>query len=128
MPNKSHVSIEQNACKVCGKPYDTGAILLDKRMRESLDKNTITGWGLCSEHQELADQDYIAMVAVDERKSDKLPNGNITPAGAWRIGPIAHITREVFSQIFDTDPEGHEVMFCELGVIQQLEAMSQGAK
>jgi len=47
MNDKSHVSLEQRVCLVCGTTFDTGAILLDKRLRQHLDRHTVTGWGLC---------------------------------------------------------------------------------
>ena len=40
MPDKSHVSMEQHRCIVCGQDYDTGAILLDKRMRQAVNEIT----------------------------------------------------------------------------------------
>lgn len=51
MNEKSHVSLEQRVCLVCGSPYDTVSILLDKRLRARMNEKTITGRGLCSEHQ-----------------------------------------------------------------------------
>ena len=36
MDEKSHVSLEQHACLVCGVSFDTGSILLDKRLRASM--------------------------------------------------------------------------------------------
>ncbi|MBA0457816.1 hypothetical protein D7Y57_17025 [Stenotrophomonas maltophilia] len=35
MSDKSHVSLEQHVCLVCGARFDTGAILLDKRLRSN---------------------------------------------------------------------------------------------
>lgn len=125
--NKSFVSLEQCACSVCGQPYDTGAILLDKRMRDKFDKTTITGWGLCQEHQELFDKGYIALVAVDESKSNKLPNGNISPEDAWRLGPVAHITREAFNGIFNVEAGERPAVFCQEEVIEALAAMQEGS-
>ncbi|HHW2678374.1 hypothetical protein [Pseudomonas aeruginosa] len=55
MNDKSHVSLEQHVCLVCGTGFDTGAILLDKRLRASMERHTATGWGLCPEHQKLSD-------------------------------------------------------------------------
>lgn len=43
MSEKSHVSLEQHACLVCGTTFDTGAILLDKRLRASMERHTATG-------------------------------------------------------------------------------------
>ena len=47
MGTKSHVGMEQNVCPVCGKAFDTGTILLDRRLRNSLERKTVTGWSLC---------------------------------------------------------------------------------
>src|SRR3546814_1103109 len=49
MHDKSHVSLEQHVCLVCGTAFDTGAILLDKRLRASMERHTKTGWGLREE-------------------------------------------------------------------------------
>ena len=51
MNDKSHVSLEQHVCLVCGAGFDTGTILLDKRLRASMERHTAIGWGLCPEHQ-----------------------------------------------------------------------------
>ena len=48
MSEKSYVSLKQGACLVCGRPYDTGSILLDLRLRASMACHTVTGWGLRS--------------------------------------------------------------------------------
>ncbi len=45
MHDKSHVSLEQHVCLVCGTAFDTGAVLLDKRLRASMERHTATGWG-----------------------------------------------------------------------------------
>jgi hypothetical protein len=44
MNDKSHASLEQHVCLVRGKAFDTGAILLDKRLRASMEHHTATGW------------------------------------------------------------------------------------
>ena len=43
--DKSHVSMERRVCRVCGREYDTGAILLDRRLKKSMDRHTLTGGG-----------------------------------------------------------------------------------
>ena len=69
MNDKSHVSLEQHVCLVCGTAFDTGAILLDKRLRASMERHTATGWGLCPEHQKLADDGFVALVECDPQRS-----------------------------------------------------------
>lgn len=51
MSDKSHVSLEQHVCLVCGARFDTGAVLLDRRLRASMEYQTVTDWGLCPEHR-----------------------------------------------------------------------------
>jgi uncharacterized protein (DUF1786 family) len=43
MVEKSHVSIEQHVCLICGSAFNTGAILLDRRLRASMEHHTATG-------------------------------------------------------------------------------------
>jgi hypothetical protein len=88
--SKSHVTMEQHKCAVCGKDYDTGALLLDTRLGKRFEMHTVTGWGLCPEHQKLYDDGYVALVGADLAKSKLLSNGNCTPEGAWRTGECKH--------------------------------------
>ena len=84
---KSHVSMEQHQCFICGTLYDTGAILLDRSLRQSMERHTVTGTGLCPEHQQLADDGYIALIVVQ-------------PDGKTRTGGLVHLRREFAEQIF----------------------------
>ncbi len=61
MNDKSHVSLERRVCLVCGTHFDTGSVLLDKRLRASMERYTTTGWGLCAEHQKLFDDGFVAL-------------------------------------------------------------------
>jgi len=74
---KSHVGMEQKVCPVCGTAFDTGTILLDKRLRNSLERKTVTGWDLCPEHAKLWKKGYIALVECDPEKST-FTGGTIT--------------------------------------------------
>ena len=84
---KSHVSMEQHQCFICGTLYETGNILLDKRLKETLERYTVTGTGLCPEHQQLADDGYIALIVVEED-------------GKTRTGNLCHLRREVAEDMF----------------------------
>ena len=85
---KSHVSMEQHQCFICGTIYDTGDILLDKRLKKSLERYTVTGTGLCPEHQQLADSGYIALLVVEGDNQ-------------IRTGELVHLKREVAEQMFN---------------------------
>ena len=123
MNDKSHVSLEQHVCLVCGTAFDTGAILLDKRLRASMNRYTVTGWGLCVEHQKLADDGFVALVECDPRRSGS-PGGRLKPEQAYRTGRLAHIKRHVFAQVFNVLIEANQAcVFVEPGVIEQLQSM-----
>jgi hypothetical protein len=121
--------MEQHICIVCGQPFDTGALLLDKRMRDSMEQHTVTGGGLCPEHDKLFNEGYLALVAADESKSTKEPNGNIKPSGAYRTGAIVHIRREVARRMFNIPvPDDLPMMFCDPEVVTKLEQMMKDSE
>jgi hypothetical protein len=125
MSEKSYVSMERHLCLVCGTEYDTGAILLDRRLRASLDRHTTTGWGLCPEHQRLFDNGFVALVECDPAKSGHPSSADrLKPDQAYRTGRVAHLKRDVFARVFG-DPIDSKLssVFVEPGVIEKLEAM-----
>ena len=125
MNDKSHVSLEQHVCLVCGTTFDTGAILLDKRLRASLERHTSTGWGLCDEHRRLFDEGFVALVECDPERSGK-PTGadHLKPEAAYRTGRLAHLKREAFAGVFNVPLAADQpCVFVEPGVIERLQAM-----
>ena len=122
--SKSHVSMERHVCKVCGQLYDTGAILLDNRLRESMEARTLTGAGLCPEHQKLYDEGYVALVGVDASQSHISANDSIKPEDAYRTGDVAHVRRTVVARIFNVPiADDIPLVFCEPAVITKLQEM-----
>ncbi|HCL4034881.1 ATPase [Pseudomonas aeruginosa] len=126
MNDKSHVSMEQHVCLVCGVAFDTGAILLDKRLRASMERHTATGWGLCAEHQKLADDGFVALVECDpQRSGSPASGGRVKPEQAYRTGRLAHLKREAFAQVFNVPIAADQpCVFVEPGVIEQLQTMT----
>ncbi len=125
MDDTSYVSMEQHLCAVCGVPYDTGNLLLDRRLRASMARHTTTGWGLCPEHQRLHSEGYVALVECDLRRRGDAAVGRMRPEQAYRTGRIAHLRREVFGQVFDVPVAADQAMvFVEPGVIERLQAMT----
>ena len=98
---KSHVSLEQKMCIVTGKPYDTDALLLDRRLKKSMEKYSVTGWGISPEVQEKIDEGYIALVEIDHKKSEKQTDGSIFPQDAYRLGRIAYLKKDVMLELSD---------------------------
>ena len=126
MHDKSHVSLEQHVCLVCGTRFDTGAILLDRRLRASMERHTATGWGLCPEHQKLSDDGFVALVECGpQRSGSPAGDGRVKPEQAYRTGRLAHLKREAFAQVFNVPIAADQpCVFVEPGVIEQLQTMT----
>lgn len=125
MNGKSHVSLEQHVCLVCGTAFDTGAILLDKRLRASMEHHTTTGWSLCPEHQRLFDDGFVALIECDPERSGSAADGLLKPVQAFRTGRLAHLRRSVFAQVFNVSIEATQAcVFVEPGVIDRLQSMT----
>jgi len=122
--NKSYVSLEQHLCVVCATPFDTGSILLDRRLHASMRRHTTTGWGLCPEHQRLHSEGFVALVECDPQRSGALSgDGQMKPEQAYRTGLLAHLRREAFTRVFNVEITADQpVVFVEPGVIEQLQA------
>ena len=126
MNDKSHVSLEQHVCLICGTRFDTGAILLDRRLRASMERHTATGRGLCPEHQKLSDGGFVALVEFDpQRSGSPAGGGRAKPEQAYRTGRLAHLKREAFAQVFNVPIAADQpCVFVEPGVIEQLQTMT----
>lgn len=127
---KSHVSVEQNQCPVCGKAHDTGSILLHKQLKPTLAPTTLTGQSPCPDCVQKYEQGFVAMVGIDAAKST-IPKDatSIHPGDVHRTGDIAHIKHEAYNSLFNqpvpTHPSGQAFMmiFCEQFVIEMLKKM-----
>lgn len=121
---KSHVSMEQKICIVTGKTFDSGALLMDTRMKNSLERHTVTGWGISPEVQDKIDEGFIVLVEIDPDKSENLPNGNISPEGAYRLGRTAYLKESVFKILYpEGDTKKTKVMFVDTKFINYLETI-----
>lgn len=125
MNEKSYVSLEQRVCLVCGVVFDTGNLLLDKRLRASMERHTTTGWGLCAEHQKLFDDGYIALVECDpERSGLSASEDRIKLGDAYRTGPVAHLKREAFAKVFARPLATEQpCVFIDAGVFERLKSL-----
>lgn len=120
--SKSYTAMEKKICIVCAQTYDTGAILLDKRLQESLENPTISGTGICPEHTKMHENGYIALVEIDPTKSKVPAKNNIKQEDAYRTGTVAHIRREVAKEMFDISEEVLEgvMLFTEKAVLDKI--------
>lgn len=119
MSEKSHVSLEQRLCIVCGHPYDCG-VLIKKDLRPTLNLKTITGWGMCEEHKKLRDAGFVALVEINNPKSS---GSSVSPDNAARTGVFMHMKREVFANVFDSRVDERAVAFIEPQVTEMIKKL-----
>jgi hypothetical protein len=106
MSEKSHVSLEQRVCVICGATFDTNAILIDRRLQPSLECRTITGHGLCPSHQQMFDDGWVALIEIDAARSGNPSQGaKVKPGQAHRTGRVAFLKRETCAVIFNVPIE-----------------------
>jgi len=132
MGEKSHVSMEQKVCVVCCNKFDSGAILLETRidrmaggLRQSMERHTVTGWGMCPEHTKLKNEGYVALIGAANKSGS-----SIQPEDAVRTGDIIHVHSAAFEKIFNTPVPPKMVAFVEPDVVaylKGLEADREGA-
>ena len=127
---KSYVSLEQKVCMVCGKQFDSGAILLDRRLKESMEHYTVTGSDLCPDDNKRHEEGYVAL--VEARKPTY--GDTLTPGEAYRLGRIAHIREAAFDTIFNNVParDSHgdllPLVFIEPDAFDKIEEISRQAE
>ena len=126
MSSKSHVSLEKHQCIVCGKLFDTGALLLDRRLKPSMEICTITDYGLCPEDQSKFDEGFVALIECDREKSQLSTDSQTAkPDDVCRTGLVAHLKRDVFVNVFNVSiSDSTPLVFVDQGVIEQLQSMT----
>lgn len=122
MSNKTYVSIETKICPICGVAHSHNTfVLLDKRIRNTLDPKTCTGYALCEEHQSLLDEGYIALIgANNDSNSD-----TVKMEEADRTGSLVHLKHNVFNDMFNMElPDSTPFIFVEEQVIEMLKELN----
>ena len=104
MSDKSYVSIEKKQCPICGTLHYVG-ILLDRRLRNSMEQSTVTGYDLCPEHKELHESGYIAFIGVANNYHPQDNKGHVSDAP--RTGEYIHMRRELAKQMIPNMPDDH---------------------
>lgn len=123
MTEKSHVSLEINQCPVCTNKFDTGAILLDKRLQDSLERETLTGLGICPDCQTKLDDNFIALIEVDNPPDDSKERLQIDEAN--RTGNIAWLKRHIAERMFQNVNLEGPFFFIDKDVFKQLTAVHE---
>ena len=109
-------------CPACGEEFDTGTILMDKRLRQTLERKTCTHWLLCPTHAKQIDAGYILLVGADPDKSTISENQTIKPDGAYRTGEIAAVQGHLWDDLLGVPRPLKSFVYCEPEVIKQIRA------
>lgn len=115
MSDKSHVSLEENVCPMCGNTHAVG-VLLDRRLKNSLERTTVTGWSPCPECKQMIDDGYVALVGANPGKD----TGTISLSDADRTGDLLWIRAEVFERAFNVPLPEQLMCFVEPAVVTWL--------
>lgn len=114
--DKSHVSMEQKVCFICGRTYDTGALLLDTRLQKTFERYTVTGHGQCKDCDEKINEGRIALIGVDEEKTTN-------PNNPWRTGELVFLREEAFKKMFNVELPPKKIAFVDKEVVNMLKEM-----
>jgi hypothetical protein len=122
--SKSHVSMEAKVCPCCGNTFSTNSILLDRRLRPSMDRETITGYDYCEACKEKFAEGYLGLVEA----LNPIHNERLEVHQAHRTGRIAWLRKQVAKQLFNIPlTDEMKFVFVDGAVIDKLEGLRQQA-
>ena len=114
---KSYVGMGYEICPICGQKHSE-TVLLDRKLKETLSRENCTGFSLCEEHKQLFEQGYIALIELEGEPTKKDLTGLEFDN---RTGRFAHIRKEVWPNLFNSDCPETSFVFVEKEVITFLE-------
>ena len=126
---KSYVSIAQKVCIVTGNLYDSKEILIDKRMKNSMEHKTTVGTGICPEVEEFFAKGYVALIEIDPAKSGRGNDKKLSPKDAYRTGNIAYLKRAVLKELFTMPLEDNQnIVYIDEETFQYLAELEKRAE
>lgn len=123
--NKSFAAIGKNVCPICNIVHDrNAAVLVHKYLKDIED--TVIGYELCQEHQDLHEQGYLALVGAvpDDPDAD-----TITLRDVQREGGYLHIKREAFTSLTgENAPSEAPFVFVHPLMISEFKGLRNGTR
>lgn len=124
MSDKDYAGME--TCWVCGN--DTGALLLDKRLRKTLPRHAVTG-SLCPNCQGVIDQGGLLVLISEKEGAPHHSMIGLTSEGADKLMEVLTFTDEEKARIRKGGIVGIEQGAAEqLGLMDALKAHEKGKK
>lgn len=123
MSEKSHVGMLITHCPICAAPNGKDSILLDRRLRDTLDREShimgTTDDDACPSCAALLAEDRIAIIGTT-LKDDEAPD-SMNAKDLPRSGAIAWIKRDRWHDMFNVDPPRGSIAVAPQQVIELLE-------
>lgn len=115
MSELSHVSMAVHYCPYCQKNHPTGDIILDRRLKRSLQRETATGMSLCPSCKKvLEDQDGILIVGATRKGLNTRFDGSILGLKADAVRDILGEQYITESRIVFAEPEAVKLLISKL--------------
>lgn len=113
MTKKSCVGMSYKLCPACLDRHDE-TVLIDRRLKDSLDYDNFTGWAMCPVHEKMREK-YVILV-----ECETAPAGDNPLVSAKRTGQLAFVKRDVWEGVFNSEmPKA--MAWVPVGVIQSLQ-------
>jgi hypothetical protein len=108
--------MEQNICPICRVTFDTGAILLDRRLRDSMERHTTTSLSICPDCTTQSEDGWIALVGANGPVQD----GLLKPQDAVYAAEYLWVKRYVADQLFNVPLDTHPFVYLEPAAIERV--------
>lgn len=113
MSEKSHVGMGQHQCPVCDKIHEREmAILLYRRLKNTLDRYQTVGAACCEEHHK---DGFVTLI-----EGEIIDNGSFK-----RLERLCHIKKELFEHLFNVECPPNDWCVCPTTIFDQLEAIQK---
>lgn len=118
---KSYVGLDTKVCPVCGQKHDVG-VLLDKRLKNTLDRQNLTGYEECKDCKDKL-VDYTALVVVKNTETGK----TLKQENADRTGELIWMKKEAFKRMFNAQ-HNSPMVFIDEQVAEHLHKLAEDAE
>ncbi len=116
MSNKSYVGLGHHLCPVCLVRTEE-VVILDRRVKETLERDNFLGWEMCKEHAEQTANNYVHLIIIKNAEGSDV---NLHTAN--RTGITVAIRRAAFQEIFNTTSMTN-IAFGSEELLEKLEAI-----
>lgn len=115
-------------CIICGKT-EGGSVLKNRKIRRRFEMKDAANWYLCTEHEKLHQEGFIALVEAVQPSHTLAEDGTVTEGGdPHRTGKVIHVRFELAEQLFQTRIDRSlPLVWCHPDVGKRLEAMQREA-